>query len=190
MFSNGAPSRDPSSADLGPTFIKRTRTGDRGDDPRRTARGRGVCGQHAEGVGTGKWARAAHPSRPHEYCHGGRGDARRAVSASSDKTLKLWNLESGRELRSITSGHWQGWMSAAVTPDGLRLVSASLNGISVSVWDLASGCWLRGFSQHKNGVSRLTSINAIAVPRAGNDEREGCAYAECKRVAARSDGTG
>ena len=31
-------------------------------------------------------------------------DGQRAVSASWDKTLKVWDLESGRELRTLT-GH-------------------------------------------------------------------------------------
>ena len=32
------------------------------------------------------------------------GDGRIAVSASEDKTLKVWEVESGRELRTLT-GH-------------------------------------------------------------------------------------
>ena len=40
------------------------------------------------------------------------GDGRRAVSASADKTLKVWDVESGRELRTL-QGHsaccqWRG----------------------------------------------------------------------------------
>ena len=31
-------------------------------------------------------------------------DGQRAVSASGDQTLKVWDLESGRELRTLT-GH-------------------------------------------------------------------------------------
>jgi len=41
----------------------------------------------------------------------------RRVSASNDGTLKVWELESGRELQTL-SGH-AAWVSAvAVTPDG------------------------------------------------------------------------
>ena len=40
------------------------------------------------------------------------GDGRRAVSASSDNTLKVWDLETGRELRTLEGhsdyGHWRG----------------------------------------------------------------------------------
>ena len=66
-------------------------------------------------------------------------DGKRAVSASSDKTLKVWDLESGRALRIL-----EGYSSVegvAVTPDGKCVVSAS--GDSLKVWDLESGHTLR-----------------------------------------------
>ena len=51
-------------------------------------------------------------------------DGQRAVSASDDKTLKVWEVSSGRELRTL-NGH-SGWVNAvAVTPDGQRAVTAS-----------------------------------------------------------------
>ena len=49
-------------------------------------------------------------------------DGRRAVSASPDKTLKLWELDSGRELRTLT-GHTSSVYAVAVTPDGQRAIS-------------------------------------------------------------------
>ena len=51
-------------------------------------------------------------------------DGRRAVSASDDKTLKVWDLGSGRELRTLT-GHSGAVNGVAVTADGRRAVSAS-----------------------------------------------------------------
>jgi hypothetical protein len=65
-------------------------------------------------------------------------DGRRAVSASSDHTLKVWDLrERGEELRTLT-GHSRGVMAVAVTPDGRRAVSAS-DDHTLKVWDLESG---------------------------------------------------
>ena len=51
-------------------------------------------------------------------------DGRRAVSASADDTLKVWDLESGRELHTL-SGHAHSVFTVAVRPDGRRAVSAS-----------------------------------------------------------------
>ena len=53
-------------------------------------------------------------------------DGRRAVSSSYDKTLWLWELGSGKTIRTL-EGHTGIFVSAvAVTPDGRRAVSALL----------------------------------------------------------------
>jgi WD40 repeat protein len=51
-------------------------------------------------------------------------DGRRAVSASDDKTLKAWDLDTGRELRTL-EGHSGRVNGVAVSADGRRAVSAS-----------------------------------------------------------------
>ena len=82
-------------------------------------------------------------------------DGRRAVSASDDRTLKVWELESGRELQTL-SGH-AGWVHAAtVTSGGQRAVSASSDR-TLKVWELESGRELRTLCGHARGV------NAVAV---------------------------
>jgi hypothetical protein len=64
-------------------------------------------------------------------------DGRRAVSASNDRTLKIWDLESGRALVTL-QGHADRVRACAVTPDGRRVVSAS-DDKTIKVWDLESG---------------------------------------------------
>jgi hypothetical protein len=63
-------------------------------------------------------------------------DGKRAVSGSSDGTLKVWELETGQELRTLTdqSGGVDG---VAVAPDGKHAASAS--GDTLKVWDLETG---------------------------------------------------
>ena len=80
----------------------------RGGDAGRAARGLRLLGQDAEGVGPGQRARAAHPRRPLELVNAVAvtPDGQRAVSASDDKTLKVWDLDSGRELRTL-AGHYE-----------------------------------------------------------------------------------
>jgi WD40 repeat protein len=97
-------------------------------------------------------------------------DGRRAVSASSDGTLKVWDLESGQEIRTLR-GHAGKVNSVALTPDGRRAVSASSDG-ALKVWDLESGQEIRTFQGHAG------KINAVALTP---DDR--------RAVSASSDGT-
>lgn len=59
------------------------------------------------------------------------------VSASSDKTLKIWDSVSGKELRSL-EGHQSTIYDCAVSPDGKQIVSAS-GDKSLIIWDAISG---------------------------------------------------
>ncbi|OJT17291.1 hypothetical protein BO221_45020 [Archangium sp. Cb G35] len=64
-------------------------------------------------------------------------DGRRVVSASNDKTLKIWDVETGQDLATLR-GH-EGWvLGCAVTPDGRRVVSAS-DDKTLKVWDAETG---------------------------------------------------
>jgi WD domain, G-beta repeat len=81
-------------------------------------------------------------------------DGRLAVSSSDDKTLKVWDLETGRELRTL-EGHSSVVESVVVTPDGRRVVSAS-HDKTLKVWDLETGlelCTLKGQSKWISGVA-------------------------------------
>jgi WD40 repeat protein len=77
-------------------------------------------------------------------------DGTRAVSASDDYTLKVWELESGRALRTL-EGHSGGVHGVAVTPDGTRAVSAS-DDYTLKVWELESGRAPRTLAGHTNPV--------------------------------------
>ena len=68
-------------------------------------------------------------------------DGRRAVSASDDQTLRLWDLESGQCLRTSKATRTTV-TSVSVSPDGRRAVSASYDK-TLRVWDLESGQCLR-----------------------------------------------
>jgi WD40 repeat protein len=49
-------------------------------------------------------------------------DGRRLLSGSDDETLRLWDAESGQEVRAFT-GHQGRVTSVAFAPDGRRLLS-------------------------------------------------------------------
>ncbi len=71
-------------------------------------------------------------------------DGRRAVSASEDKTLKVWDLQTGRAERTLT-GHTGAVNAVAVTPDGRRVISAS-DDMTLKVWDLQTGQAIASFT--------------------------------------------
>jgi WD40 repeat protein len=82
-------------------------------------------------------------------------DGLRAVSASIDDTVKVWDLETGRELRTLV-GHSGPVNGVAVIPDGRRAISASEDK-TLKVWDLETGCQMSTMEGH------LGKVNGVAV---------------------------
>jgi WD40 repeat protein len=64
-------------------------------------------------------------------------DHSKVVTASKDKTARLWDTRSGGELR-VLRGHDYRVKSAVYSPDGSKVLTASLDGNAV-VWDVATG---------------------------------------------------
>jgi len=83
-------------------------------------------------------------------------EGRRAISASYDQTLLVWDLERGQTIRML-EGHRGGVSAVAVTPDGRRAVSASYDQ-TLRVWDLESGQTLRTLGGHTGWVYAVAII--------------------------------
>jgi len=64
-------------------------------------------------------------------------DGKNIVSASTDKTIKIWDLISGQERRTL-QGHTKDVCAVDITADGKYIVSASWDK-TIKVWDLQSG---------------------------------------------------
>jgi WD40 repeat protein len=60
-------------------------------------------------------------------------DGKRLVSASDDKTVKVWDAQTGQEALTL-KGHSGAVFSVSFSPDGKRLASAS-DDKTVKVWD-------------------------------------------------------
>ena len=78
---------------------------------------------------------------------------------ASDKAMQIWDLENGREL--IAFGGNNGHVNAvALSYDGLRAISGSLNG-EIKIWDLRKGNLLKTFIGHTHWVE------AVSITRDG-----------------------
>ena len=71
-------------------------------------------------------------------------NGRRGLSASTAGTLRLWDLESSRLLRTLED-RAEAVNSIAMTPDGKRAISASSDR-TLRVWDIESGTCLAAFT--------------------------------------------
>ncbi|MBD2596115.1 serine/threonine protein kinase [Nostoc spongiaeforme FACHB-130] len=82
-------------------------------------------------------------------------DGKTLVSASRDNTIKVWNLATGKEIRTLV-GHSKSVSSIAISPDRKTLVSASRDN-TIKVWNLATGKEIRTLEGHSD------SVNSIAI---------------------------
>jgi WD40 repeat protein len=80
-----------------------------------------------------------------------------ALSASQDKTLRLWDLATGRNVRTLT-GHAAAVTSVGISLDGRWAVSGS-DDKTLRLWELATGKCLRTFEGHTELVNSV-SISA------------------------------
>jgi WD40 repeat protein len=80
-------------------------------------------------------------------------DGRLLASASLDYEIKLWDVATGRELRTLY-GHKGPVWSLAFSPDGRELASGSAD-FTIKLWDPISGQELHSLAGHTNTVSSV-----------------------------------
>jgi WD40 repeat protein len=86
-------------------------------------------------------------------------DGKRAISASRDDTLKVWDLITGKELFSL-QGHRESVNAVAIATDGKRAISGSWDN-TLKVWDLTTRKEQFTLKGHSN------TVQAIAVTADG-----------------------
>ncbi len=84
-------------------------------------------------------------------------DGSRLASASFDKTVRLWDVSTQKELR-LFEGHRDRVNCVAFSPDGSRIVSGSADN-TVRVWDAKTGEQLSQFDGH-----RMEIVGAFFLP--------------------------
>ncbi|MBI3467049.1 MAG: serine/threonine protein kinase, partial [Planctomycetes bacterium] len=80
-------------------------------------------------------------------------DGQRLASASSDRTVKVWDTATGQESLPL-NGHTDQVLGVAFSPDGQRLASASVDK-TVKVWDTATGRESLTLNGHANTVTSV-----------------------------------
>ncbi|RCJ38766.1 hypothetical protein A6770_12745 [Nostoc minutum NIES-26] len=76
------------------------------------------------------------------------------ISGSNDKSLKVWNLETGREDFSLR-GHTDKINTIAVTPNGKLLISGSSDK-TIKVWNLDTKTEVFIFKGHTDQITSVT----------------------------------
>lgn len=89
------------------------------------------------------------------------GDGQRAVSASWNQTLKVWDLKMGKEVRTL-KGHSGHVTAVAVTPEGGQAISASLDH-TLKVWELESGRCLATFTAEAPVYSCAVARDGVTI---------------------------
>ena len=79
------------------------------------------------------------------------------VSASDDKTVRIWDAQTGQELQKM-EGHTSSVYSASFSPDGKRIVSSSWDN-TVRIWDIQTGQLVMTLKGHTDLV-----LSAIFCP--------------------------
>jgi WD40 repeat protein len=83
-------------------------------------------------------------------------DGRRALSGSQDKTVRLWDVETGKQVRQF-EGNTQGVSCVAFSPDGRQALSAGVDeanrDFAIRLWDVDTGKEVCRFSGHTEHVT-------------------------------------
>ncbi|MBN3888206.1 MAG: protein kinase [Nostoc sp. JL31] len=80
-------------------------------------------------------------------------DGKTIASSGDDRTIKLWNLATGKLIASL-NGHFQQVNVVVISPDGKLLVSASDDN-TIKIWNLATRKQIRTLIGHSDSVHAL-----------------------------------
>lgn len=80
-------------------------------------------------------------------------NGRFVASGSDDNTVKLWDVETGREMRTF-AGHTKPVKAVAFSRDGRFLASGSEDA-TLMLWDLTAGKVVRTFTGHSDAITAV-----------------------------------
>ena len=88
-------------------------------------------------------------------------DGSKVVSASYDTTLKVWDIETGDEIRTL-KWHSDIVNSVAITPDGHKAISASWDN-TLKVWDIETGDIITSFCADACMSACAVAVDGVTI---------------------------
>jgi hypothetical protein len=96
-------------------------------------------------------------------------DGAHIVTASWDRTVRIWDATTGAELSALR-GHEEQVQSAAFSPDGDRIVTASRD-LTARIWNAATGAELFALRGHERDVRSAAFLPGGARVVTASDDR-------------------
>ena len=94
-------------------------------------------------------------------------DGKTLASGSSDNTIKLWNVETGEEIRTLS--HTSYVYSVSFSADGKTLASGS-HDKTIKLWNLETGDEIRTLSGHQGSVNSVSFSSDGKTLASGSDD--------------------
>jgi WD40 repeat protein len=96
-------------------------------------------------------------------------DGRFVVSGSADSSIKIWDLEQGREILTLPE-HEAAVRSVAYSPDGTRIASGSVDA-TIKLWDAGAGEELATLTGHSDVVNSVAYSPGGELLASGSTDR-------------------
>jgi WD40 repeat protein len=97
-------------------------------------------------------------------------DGRRVATASKDRSIRIWDTETGRELLAMKGKIWEWSRTVAFSPDGGRIVSGADDDFAPRVYDAQTGEELLALRGHASWITSVAfSPDGRRIASAGHD---------------------